>query len=45
VFEGKTEADFYLWVMDHRHYLVARGEADLVEPGQVAEEFIRRLGV
>jgi hypothetical protein len=44
VFEGKTEADFYLWVMDHRHYLVARGEADLVQPGQVAEEFVRRLG-
>ena len=44
VFEGKTEADFYLWVMDHRHYLVERGEADLVEPGQIAEEFVRRLG-
>jgi hypothetical protein len=39
-FPGKTETDFYLWVMDHRHYLVAQGEADLVHPGQVAEEFV-----
>ena len=42
VFPGKTEADFYLWVVDHRHYLVAQGKADLVEPGQVAEEFVAK---
>ena len=41
-FPGKTEADFYLWVMDHRHYLVSEGKADLVEPGRVAEEFVRQ---
>jgi hypothetical protein len=40
-FPGKTEADFYLWVMDHRHYLVSRGLADLVAPGQAAEAFVR----
>jgi hypothetical protein len=40
-FPRRTEADFYLWVMDHRHYLVSQGKADLVEPGQVAEEFVR----
>jgi hypothetical protein len=40
-FPGKTEADFYLWVMDHRHYLVSRGLADLVDPGQAAEAFVR----
>ena len=40
VFPGKTEADFYLWVLDHRHYLVSQGKADLVEPGQAAEEFV-----
>ncbi|MCC7362556.1 MAG: hypothetical protein IT317_23950 [Anaerolineales bacterium] len=40
-FPRRTEADFYLWVMDHRHYLVTQGQADLVEPGQVAEEFVR----
>ena len=40
-FPRRTEADFYLWVMDHRHYLVSLGQADLVEPGQIAEEFVR----
>lgn len=40
-FPGKTEGDFYLWVMDHRHYLVSQGLADLVDPGQTAEEFVR----
>lgn len=39
-FPNRTEADFYLWVMDHRHYLVSQGEADLVEPGKAAEEFV-----
>lgn len=42
-FSGKTEADFYLWVMDHRHYLVAHGQADLVEPGQLAKEFVLKF--
>jgi len=40
-FPKRTEADFYLWVMDHRHYLVAQGQADLVEPGRAAEEFVQ----
>lgn len=40
-FTGRTEADFYLWVLDHRHYLVEQGQANLVEPGQAAEEFLR----
>jgi len=40
-FPQRTEADFYLWTMDHRHYLVAQGEADLVEPGRAAEEFVQ----
>lgn len=40
-FPGKTEADFYLWVMDRRHYLVSQGLADLVDPGRTAEEFVR----
>jgi hypothetical protein len=42
-FSGKTEADFYLWVMDRRHYLVAHGQADLVEPGQAAAEFVQKF--
>lgn len=41
-FPNRTEADFYLWVMDHRHYLVTQGQADLVEPGRAAEEFVRQ---
>ncbi len=40
-FPGKTETDFYLWVMDHRHYLVSQGVAELVEPEQAAEEFVQ----
>ena len=40
-FPSRTEADFYLWVMDHRHYLVSQGKADLVEPGRAAEEFVQ----
>jgi hypothetical protein len=39
-FPARTEADFYLWAMDHRHYLVSQGKANLVEPGQVAEDFV-----
>ncbi|MEP7356938.1 MAG: hypothetical protein ABI847_06830 [Anaerolineales bacterium] len=41
-FPTRTEADFYLWVMDHRHYLVSQGKADLVEPGLAAEEFVQQ---
>jgi len=40
-FPRRTEADFYLWAMDHRHYLVSRGKANLVEPGRLAEEFVK----
>jgi hypothetical protein len=40
-FPRRTEADFYLWVMDHRHYLVTQGQADLVQPGRAAEEFVQ----
>jgi hypothetical protein len=41
-FPGRTEGDFYLWVMDHRHYLVSQGKADLIEPGRAAEEFVQQ---
>lgn len=40
-FPGRTAADLYLWVLDHRHYLVEQGLANLVEPGQAAEDFLR----
>ena len=42
-FPGKTVADFYLWVMDRRHYLVEHGKADLVDPGQTAVEFVQKF--
>lgn len=42
-FPNRTEADFYLWVMDHRHYLVEHGKADLVNPGQAAKEFVKNV--
>lgn len=42
-FPNRTEADFYLWVMDHRHYLVKQGKADLVNPGQAASEFVKNV--
>ncbi len=42
-FPGHTEADLYLWVLDHRHYLVAAGQAELVEPAAAAEAFLRDL--
>jgi hypothetical protein len=41
-FPGRHAGDFYLWVMDHRHYLVSQGQADLVEPGRAAEEFVEQ---
>jgi hypothetical protein len=42
-FPERTEADFYLWVLDHQHYLVSNGQADLVEPGQAAEDFVKQF--
>ena len=39
-FPSRTEADFYLWVMDRQHYLIAQGRNDWVDPGQAAEEFV-----
>jgi hypothetical protein len=41
-FPSRHEGDFYLWVMDHRHYLVSQGQADLIEPGKAAEEFVQQ---
>lgn len=42
-FPQRTAADFYLWVTDHRHYLVEMGEAELTSPTQVAEEFVEQI--
>jgi hypothetical protein len=43
-FPGRTEADLYLWLMDHLHYLrETQGEVDLAEAAQdFAEEHSER---
>jgi hypothetical protein len=38
-FPGKTEADLYLWVLDHERYLSEEGQA-LHPPEAAAQEFI-----
>ncbi len=38
-FPGKTEADLYLWVLDHQHYLAAERKT-LAPPDEAAREFI-----
>jgi hypothetical protein len=41
-FPGRTEADLYLWLMDHLHYL--RGSQGDVDPVQAAQEFAHEFG-
>lgn len=38
-FPGKTEADLYLWVLDHQRYLIKEGEA-LQTPETAARTFV-----
>jgi hypothetical protein len=40
-FPGRVEADLYLWIIEHYHYLRKRGEVSLAE---VAEHFAREYG-
>ncbi len=40
-FPGRTEADLYLWIMDHRYYLSQRYGAD-VGPERAATDFSER---
>jgi nucleotide-binding universal stress UspA family protein len=45
-FQGRTEADLYLWIMEHRHYLAEElgQEIDLAQAAaHFAEEYSRRL--
>jgi hypothetical protein len=45
-FPGRTEADLYLWIMDHRHYLHERYGRDVgaeAASEDFAEQFSRRL--
>lgn len=39
-FPGKTEADLYLWVLDHQHYLVENEGGSLQMPEEAARTFV-----
>ena len=41
-FPERTEADLYLWVLDHQQFLFDHGQ-DLAPPEVAAEQYIRRL--
>jgi hypothetical protein len=41
-FPGKTEADLYLWVLDHQHYLEAEEGKPLQPPETAARLFVDR---
>jgi hypothetical protein len=41
---GRTPADFYLWVMDHLHFLRERTGRGDVRPADAAQDFIERYG-
>jgi hypothetical protein len=40
-FPGRTEADLYLWLIDHLHYL--RESQGDVDPAQAAQEFAQEF--
>jgi hypothetical protein len=42
VFPDRTEADFYLWVIDHQHYLTQERD-QLTPPETAAQELIQHL--
>jgi hypothetical protein len=42
-FTDRTEADLYLWVMDHLHYLRQDPERPSTDPAAAAEDFLRIL--
>jgi hypothetical protein len=41
-FPGKTEADLYLWVLDHQHYLAEEEGAQLQAPEAAARMFLEK---
>ncbi len=42
-FPEHTEADLYLWAIDHQHFLVESGQGTLKPPDQLAEELVQSL--
>ncbi len=42
-FPGRTEADLYLWIIEHHYYLKEKGEVDFAEAAEdFAEEYSQR---
>ena len=41
-FPDKTEADLYLWVLDHQHYLAEEEGQPLKSPEQAARDYLNR---
>jgi hypothetical protein len=42
-FPGRTEADLYRWIMDHRWYMREQRGAD-PGPDEAAEDYLERFG-
>ena len=42
-FPENTEADLYLWAIDHQHFLVESGQGTLKPPDQAAEALVQTL--
>jgi hypothetical protein len=42
-FPARTAADLYLWVMDHRHFLLESEEFKNTGPGEAARHFVELL--
>ena len=42
-FPGKTEADLYLWVLDHQHELAEQEGQPLKPPSKAAQDFIEEV--
>jgi hypothetical protein len=41
-FKGRTEADLYLWTLDHQHYLATEQGRELQPPEEAARKFITK---
>ena len=42
-FPENTEADLYLWAIDHQHFLVESGQATFKPPNELAKELVQAL--
>jgi hypothetical protein len=44
-FPGRTEADLYVWVLDHQRYLAQAEGQPLEKPADAAREYLDDRGV